>query len=57
VKGLIEYNSLSTLVAATATIPDLFSRFFKPHRCSQSSTLMIGRSEREVRVTSPRVVT
>ena len=23
VKGLIEYNSLSTLVAATATIPDL----------------------------------
>ena len=48
VSGLIEYNSLSTLVAATATSPDLFSRFFKPHQCSRSSTLMIGRSERQV---------
>ena len=51
VSGLIEYNSLSTLVAATATQPELFSRFFKPHQCSQSSTLMIGRSEKEVHVT------
>ena len=47
--GLIEYNSLSTLVAATATQPELFSRFFQPHQCSRSSTLMIGRSEKEVR--------
>ena len=41
-------NPIASPNPKQATIPDLFTRFFKPHQCSQSSTLMIGRSEKEV---------
>ena len=45
VRGFNEYDGLTTVVAATATHPKLFTTFFQPYVCPHSSSIVVGRSE------------
>jgi len=47
VKGFSEYDGLATVVAATATHPELFTMFFNPFIRQMSHTLIIGQSAKE----------
>jgi len=42
IKGFNEYDGLSTVVAATATFPELFQKFFRPYVCPFSRLTVIG---------------
>lgn len=43
VKGLSEYDGLATVVAALATHPEIFTLLFKPYKCPDTHTLVVGR--------------
>ncbi|KAL1526818.1 hypothetical protein AB1Y20_015510 [Prymnesium parvum] len=51
VKGFNEYDGLATIVAATATFPDLYNHFFKPYLYPDGHTWVIGRSPSELGIT------
>ena len=48
VRGFNEYDGLATVVATTMTHADLFGRFFAPHTCPATGTLVIGRNAKEL---------
>lgn len=54
VKGFNEYDGLATVVATTMTHSDLFRRFFAPHTCPFTGTLVIGRSAKEMGIDDGR---
>ena len=56
VRGFCEYDGLTTVVAATATHPELFTMFFTPYRCPNTHTLVIGSSARENGIIQGRTV-
>ena len=47
VRGFNEYDGLTMVIAATATHPELFTTFFQPYVCPNSSSIVVGRSEAE----------
>ena len=50
VKGFNEYDGLATVVATTLTHRDLFERFFAPHTCPHTGTIVVGRSATDANV-------